>query len=90
MITKYAIRLSFTCLVLCGAGALASESYFQQTLPRKPDEKTGHVILRNVHGAYVYYTQEELWISRGLFNGMFVFGLIGGLLQVREARLRRN
>jgi len=87
---KYIIRFCFICVALCGAGFLTAEYYFQRTLPREPDERTGHVIPRNNHGLVVYYTDTEMWISRGFFSGGFVFGVIGGLLSRRERRLGRE
>ncbi|WP_157503977.1 MULTISPECIES: hypothetical protein [Luteibacter] len=87
---KYVIRLCFICAFLGGAGFMVAEYEFQQTLPRKPDEKSGHVNPRNNHGVVVYYTDGEMRTSGGLFGGGMVVGLVGALLQVRERRLGRE
>lgn len=86
--SRFAVPVLLGLTALCCAGFVVTEWYLQSALPRVPDPATGHVILRNNHGAYVYYSERELLLSKGLFYAGFAFAIAGGLISRREGRDR--
>jgi hypothetical protein len=83
---KFVDEFFVLCFFLCGSCAVYTDYHDAQTLPRAPDVRTGHVLAENIHGTVIYRTNDELWISRGLYAGMFGIALTGGLVQVRARR----
>lgn len=87
---KLVASILIAMMVISGCGFFSMEQYYQQALPRAPDEKSGHVIPKNNHGVTVYYSQRELLITNGLFFGGAAFGLIGGLLWRKQERRKHT
>ena len=88
--SRFAVILLGTLTAFCAVGFVVAEWYFQRTLPRLPDAASGHVLLRNNHGAYVYYSQGEVMLSQGLFYAAFVFAIAGGLPSRRNSQDRNR
>jgi hypothetical protein len=87
---KLLASIRIIMMVISGCGFFSMERYYQQSLPRTPDQTTGHVIPKNNHGVIVYYSQRELLVTNGLFFGGAAFGLIGGLLWRKQERRKES
>jgi hypothetical protein len=83
---KFLSTILIIMAIVCGCGFFSTERYFQGTLPRSLDEKSGHIYPKNNHGVVVYYSLRELCIVDGLFFGGAAIGLIGGVLWRRQEK----
>lgn len=62
---------------------------YLDTLPRAPDQTTGRVYARNIHGIVVFQTRDEklrLDIAENIAWGVFMLGMLIGALEERRWR----
>lgn len=79
--------LSIVCLglgVALGTGSYALEQHYEKQNPTSPDFNSGKVIELNVHGKFVYISNNEVRLKNGASVGALVFMLLGGWLWASE------
>ena|ERR1700754_3279621 len=82
-LVKIANTMAFQTIatIIFMAGPLSAmfvEYGYQQSNPKVPDARTGHIYPHNVHGSVRYYSEHELHVLRDLWMGGALFGLAVG------------